>query len=140
MIILDTNVVSETFKEDPDSHVAQWLKKQQPSSLRLCSITVAELLYGLRLMPEGRKKRDLSILITRTLLKYNGRTLSFDAASANNYAAIASQRKRAGHNVSIFDTQIAGIAAANHCSIATRNTKDFEDSGLDIINPWEYEG
>ncbi|WEV72661.1 type II toxin-antitoxin system VapC family toxin [Bifidobacterium sp. ESL0790] len=128
------------FKEEPDSHVAQWFKDQQQNSLRLCSITVGELLYGLRLMPEGHKKHDLSDLITRTLLKYNGRILSLDATSADRYAAIASRRKQAGHNVGIFDTQIAGIAEANHCSIATRNTKDFEDSGIDIINPWEYEG
>ncbi|WEV69630.1 type II toxin-antitoxin system VapC family toxin [Bifidobacterium sp. ESL0775] len=137
MIILDTNVISELYKRKPNANVVNWIKQQPESSLRLSSITAAELLYGLGLMPNGKKKQDLARLISLTLLKYNGRISPFDSNAAIMYAEIAAQRKHAGHNVGICDTQIAGIAKSRETAIATRNVKDFADTGVEIINPWD---
>lgn len=138
MIILDTNVLSELLVPSPSQVVINWLADRNPASVFTTSVTEAEILYGLRLLPEGRRRHHLEaaiLLIFREDLA--GRVLPFDSDAADTYATIASVRRSAGRPISQFDAQIAAIALSRGASLATRNEADFENIGLEIINPWK---
>lgn len=137
MIILDTNIISEIMRPQPEVLVVQWLDQQETSHLYLTSITLAEIRYGLGIMQDGKHKQRLSNQFEAYVDKtFEGRILDFTSESATQYANIMSHRKKAGLPMSIADGQIAAIANEHHFSIATRNTKDFEECGLQIINPF----
>ncbi|WP_288192581.1 type II toxin-antitoxin system VapC family toxin [uncultured Phyllobacterium sp.] len=137
MIVLDTNVISEMMKLEPDPRVVQWLAEQPAVSLFTTTITQAEILYGLSLLSEGKRK---SALVDMARLMFSddfaGRILPFDGSAAAVYPDIFSERRRAGKSISQFDAQIAAIVQSRGATLATRNVKDFADSGLDIVNPW----
>lgn len=139
MIVLDTNVISELLTPSPNPTVVGWLSRQHPSSVFTTAVTEAEILYGLRLLPEGRRRRDLEAAILPIFSEdLAGRVLPFDRAAADLYAAIATSRRSAGRPISQFDAQIGAIALSRGASLATRNVADFESIGLSIVNPWKY--
>jgi len=138
VIILDTNVLSELLVPSPNTNVIDWLASQQPASIFTTAITEAEILFGLRLLPEGRRRRDLEAAILPIFTNdLSGRILPFDRDAADIYATIATVRRAAGRPISQFDAQIAAIALSRGASLATRNEVDFEGIGLEIINPWK---
>ncbi|AIC30270.1 plasmid stability protein StbB 2 (plasmid) [Rhizobium etli bv. mimosae str. IE4771] len=138
MIILDTNVISELLIPAPNAAVSKWLGVQHASSVFTTAITEAEILYGLRLLPHGRRRSDLETAILPIFNEdMSGRVLPFDRDAADVYAIIATDRRNAGRPISQFDAQIAAIAISRGASLATRNVSDFEGIGLQIINPWE---
>lgn len=137
MIILDTNVLSELLTPTPSKIVIKWLAAQHPPSVFTTAVTEAEILYGLRLLPEGRRRRDLEAAISPIFDEdLSGRVLPFDRDAADLYATIATRRRSAGRPISQFDAQIAAIALSRGASVATRNVSDFEGVGVSIINPW----
>jgi predicted nucleic acid-binding protein len=137
VIILDTNVLSELLTPTPSTVVIEWLSAQHPPSVFTTAVTEAEILYGLRLLPEGRRRRDLEAAISPIFDEdLSGRVLPFDRDAADLYATIATRRRSAGRPISQFDAQIAAIALSRGASVATRNVSDFEGVGLLIINPW----
>jgi predicted nucleic acid-binding protein len=137
MIILDTNVLSELLLPSPNPVVVDWLAEQTPASVFTTSITEAEILYGLRLLPEGRRRRELEAAILPIFREdLAGRVLSFDRDAADIYATIATARRTAGRPISQFDAQIAAITLSCGASLATRNEADFREIGLEVINPW----
>ena len=137
MIILDTNVLSEAMKPAPAAAVLAWLAAQTAASLCTTSITQAEILHGLMLLPAGRRRRALEAAATSMFSEdLAGRILGFGTEAAPPYAEIASKRRRAGHPISHFDAQIAAIARANGAAIATRNVADFADCGVALVDPW----
>ncbi|MRG54350.1 PIN domain-containing protein [Phyllobacterium sp. SYP-B3895] len=137
MIILDTNVVSELMKAEPDEQVIAWLGQQPVASLFTTTITQAEIFYGLSLLPEGRRKQALLEAANLMFIEdLADRILSFDASAAMSYSDILGERRRAGKTMSQFDAQIAAIAQSRGAKLATRNVKDFIDSGIDIVDPW----
>lgn len=137
MSILDTNVVSELMRPSPTEIVAEWVDRQISTSLYISTITEAELRYGAELLPEGRRKSGLlSTMESMFQDEFAGRILPFDRAAAQAYAVIAATRRAAGLSVKHSDCQIAAIARATGLSVVTRNVRDFEGCGLDIINPW----
>jgi predicted nucleic acid-binding protein len=137
MIILDTNVLSEVMKPAPASEVLDWLAAQAPARLYTTSITQAEILHGLKLLPAGRRRRALESATTAMFSEdLGGRILGFGPESAAPYAEIAARRRRAGRPISHFDAQIAAIARSNGAAIATRNVADFEDCGVAVVDPW----
>lgn len=137
MILLDTNVLSETFRSTPNARVAAWLNRQPRSALFISTVTRAELLYGVRILPEGRR-REMLLDAVQTVVQegFTGRLLSFDSDASDAYAEIASGRRAAGRPISQFDAMIAGIARSRGATLATRNTKDFEGCGVSLTNPW----
>ncbi|MGZ2486756.1 putative nucleic acid-binding protein [Rhizobium pisi] len=138
MIVLDTNVISELLTPAPNTAVINWLAAQHPPSIFTTAVTEAEILYGLRLLPEGRRRRDLEAAISPIFSEdIGGRVLPFDRDASNVYATIASDRRRAGRPISQFDAQIAAIAISRGASLATRNVSDFTGIDLEIINPWK---
>ena len=137
MIVLDTNVLSEIVKPRPDGKVMAWLKLQPRASLFTTAVTRGEILYGIRLLPEGRRQRalwDAALAIFNEDLAE--RVLSFNGDAADAYADIGAKRRAAGRPISQFDAMIAAMTQLHGATLATRNTKDFDDCGIEVVNPW----
>lgn len=138
MIILDTNVLSELLRPTPDTHVVTWLASQPRAALFTTSVTRGEILYGIRLLPEGKRRETLWEAVSGIFNQdMAGQVLSFDSDAADAYAEIAADRKNQGKPISQFDAMIAAVARSRGASLATRNIKDFVDCGVDLIDPWK---
>ena len=137
MIILDTNVVSELMRPEPSDAVLHWVGARRSSSLYTTSLTQAEILHGVRLLPAG-KRRNAVEAAAEAMFHHDfaGRVLPFGSDAARAYARIAAERRRIGRPISQFDAQIAAIADATGAELATRNTADFERCGIKLIDPW----
>jgi predicted nucleic acid-binding protein len=138
VIILDTNVVSELMKPAPAQTVGGWTAQQPVTGLYTTSITQAEILHGVLLLPKG--KRQAAVLAAAHAMfseAFAGRILAFGSDAAQAYAHIAAQRRHAGRPISHFDAQIAAIAAATGAALATRNVADFDGCRIKVINPWD---
>jgi predicted nucleic acid-binding protein len=137
MIVLDTNVLSEMMRPNPEPIVETWLANQPPVSLFITAVTEAELRYGLRLMPAGKRRASLASVMYGVLAEdFRDRILPFDSPAAIAFAEIAAIRRQAGRPIAQADAQIAAIARSRGATIATRNTPDFDGCGVEIINPW----
>jgi predicted nucleic acid-binding protein len=138
MVLLDTNLVSEVIKTAPNARVALWLTSQPRDDLFLCAVTEAELRFGVAMLPIGRRREGLAKLIEDILSQdFAGRILPFDSRAAIEYATVSATRHQARRPISIADAQIAAFARARGAAIATRNLRDFEGCGVDVINPWD---
>ena len=138
MIILDTNVISELMKPEPHRRVVKWIDGLPAARLFTTSITKAEILHGILLLPAGRRRQAFERAAEGLFEEdFSGRVLPFAADASLPYATIAARRRAAGRPISHFDAQIAAIAAANMAVLATRNVADFEDCGIDLVDPWE---
>jgi len=138
MIILDTNVLSALMRTRPDAEVAAWLDQQPAESVWITAVTVFEARFGIALLAPGRRRQEIEKAFTKMLSEdLEGRVLDFDQASAERAATLAAVRQRSGRPVDFRDTQIAGIALARNGTLATRNTKHFEDLSVPVINPWD---
>jgi toxin FitB len=137
MVILDTNIISEALAPKPNASVMAWLGTLPAASAFTTAITKAEILRGLRNLPEGKRRRDLEAAIQPIFaIEFDGRVLPFDSEAADAFADIAAHRRKVGRPISQSDAQIAAIARSRGASIATRNANDFSDTGLTIIDPW----
>ena len=137
MIVLDTNVVSELMRDNPDQAVVGWFDAQHTNSLSITAVTQAEVLTGIELLPDGRRKNNLFQLADYFFKSiFIGRVLVFDSKAASAYAEIFAQRQAAGRPISQADCQIAAIARSQKASIATRNITDFEGIEIELIDPW----
>lgn len=134
-IVLDTNVVSELLKPAPDPRVTSWMRRV--NHRLLTSVTIMELMYGMWRMPEGRRRSNLARAITALLRQYEKRILSLDTDAAIRCSLIRADLDAHGHPVDLADTQIAAIAHVHGCAVATRNVKDFEHTGVALVNPWQ---
>ena len=138
MILLDTNVVSEVMAPKPKESVLDWLNSQRTEALYLSTITIAEISYGLHVLPAGKRRQMLEGRFDLFIGSgFAQRVLSFDERAARLYGELMSQRRKLGRPMSILDGQIAAIARANRFAVATRNVRDFERCGLEIVNPFE---
>ena len=137
MIILDTNVVSEVLRPAPETRVMAWLEGQPRASIFTSAVTQGEILYGIRLMSDGQRRKKLwQAALAIFSDDFSGRVLSFDDEAASQYAEIAASRRAAGRPISQFDAVIASIARSRGATLATRNAKDFEGCGIELVNPW----
>ncbi|RFB81387.1 type II toxin-antitoxin system VapC family toxin [Methylovirgula sp. 4M-Z18] len=138
MMILDTNVLSELMRLEPEPRVMQWITSQASRMLHTTSVTKAEILHGIALMPDGRRKYGFLESARQMFdMDFAGRVLPFDEAAAEDYAEFLSRRRKIGRLMSAFDAQIAAIARRHQASVATRNVEDFEGCGLALFNPWD---
>jgi toxin FitB len=139
VIILDTNVVSELTRAKPDANVVAWLDAQPSAQVATTAITVAELLYGVARLPRGRRKEQLALAIEALVNDdLGGRVHAFGLGCAEGYAQIVSSRERMGRPISVLDAQIAAICNAHGADLATRNTRDFDHTGVEVTNPWTF--
>jgi hypothetical protein len=137
LILLDTNVLSELMKAAPDRTVLRFVNGIPAMALFTSAITQAEILYGIALLPDG-KRRDALLAAARTALDnhFRGRVLPFDGDAAEAFAAIAAGRLQNGRPISQADAQIAAIAKSRGAALATRNVADFDGCGVSVVNPW----
>jgi len=137
MIVLDTNIVSEAMKSEPNPAVRAWLNKQSAETLYLSSVTLAELLFGIASIPNGKRKDMLSESLDGLMLLFKNRILPFDTDAARKYAELAMVARTAGRGFPTPDGFIAAIAASKGYQVASRDMAPFEAANLDVINPWE---
>ncbi|WP_066530349.1 type II toxin-antitoxin system VapC family toxin [Corynebacterium bouchesdurhonense] len=137
MIILDTNVISELVKPQPNEDVVKWVGSLN-EVVGTTAVNAAELRAGLRLMPMGRRRAQLERLIFGHLESFDqtGSILAFDQLAATDYAEVIFARMTAGYPISAQDAMIAAICRARGCTLATRNVKNFEGTGVIVVNPW----
>ena len=135
MIVLDTNVLSEPLKQQPDEHVLAWLSSLDEEA-GVTAVSVGELLTGVRALPAGRRRAGLLEAIESTLRAFAGSVLAYDEAAARHYAMLQEARRGAGRPLAVEDGMIAAICVARGASLATRNTSDFAGLGLELVDPW----
>ena len=139
MIVLDTNVISELMRDNPDQVVVNWFDAQHTNSLSITTITQAEILTGIELLPDGRRKNNLFQLADYFFTSiFIGRVLIFDSSAAVAYAEIFAQRQTLGRPIGQSDCQIAAIARSHGAAVATRNITDFEEVEVELIDPWAH--
>jgi toxin FitB len=139
MTILDTNVISEAMQPAPSPSVMRWLSLAPGNEeLYTTTITVAEVLYGVELLPKGKRRDKLRAQAEAVFeVDLAGHILTFDEKAAHAFAEIAVARRKQGRPIAEFDAQIAAIARSHRAILATRNTADFGGCGLRIVNPWQ---
>jgi predicted nucleic acid-binding protein len=138
MILLDTNVISEPQRLQPNARVLEWIDAQALETLYLSAITVAELRAGIALLPAGKRRDNLHDNLEKRLLPmFANRVLSFDMACTKAYAELLAKSRAAGLAIETADAFIAAIALANGFAVASRDNGPFETAGVDVINPWE---
>jgi hypothetical protein len=138
VIILDTNVISELTRPVPDPGVITWLDSLSAEETAITAITAAELRYGVRRMPDGRRKTGLSEAVnTLITIDFRDRVEPFDVLAADQYADVVTAREHSGQSISTSDAQIAAICRVLNATLATRNTSDFTGIGVNLIDPWK---
>jgi predicted nucleic acid-binding protein len=134
MIVIDTNVLSEPLRAQPDAAVLEWLAAA--SDVAVTAVTIGELLVGARALPEGKRRSGLMAAIDRVLETFEDQVLEYDESSTRTYARLQEIRRLAGLPLSVEDGMIAAICLSRGIALATRNTKDFAGLGLELIDPW----
>jgi predicted nucleic acid-binding protein len=138
MIVLDTNVISELFKPVPQPKVVAWMEALTGADLFTTSVTRGELLFGVYRLPQGQRRRTLLQELERIFEnRLSGRILPFDDAAAEAYAQIAAARRSQGRPISQPDAMIAGIVRSRRATLATRNVRDLQDCGIEVLDPWQ---
>jgi predicted nucleic acid-binding protein len=138
MFVLDTNVLSAVTGSRPAPEAAAWVAAQPEERLFTTSVCQAEILAGIEILPDGRRRRALEAAAHAIFADvFHGRILPFDERAAERYAETFAARKRAGKPTATADLMIAAIARAQGATMVTRNTADFEDCGLTLVNPWD---
>ncbi len=138
-VLLDTNVVSELLRPVPNPAVERWVAERPGFELYFSAVGEAEMRYGVAILPAGRRRTALALTIDAILREdFEDRVLSFDSDAAREYAEIAAACREAGHTAALADCQIAAIARSRGMAVATRNTRDFEGMGIEVINPWTF--
>ena len=137
MFVLDTNVLSAIISGRPSPEVAVWVSAQAMEQLFTAAVCQAEILSGLAVLPEGRRRSALETA-AKTMFQedFAERILPFDAEAAESYADLFAIRRRAGRPVAAIDLMIAAIAQVHGASIVTRNIADFDGCGVPVVNPW----
>jgi predicted nucleic acid-binding protein len=138
MIVLDTDVISEPMKASADPAVQAWLDSQEPETLYLTAANLSELLFGIEILPAGKRKKGMAAAMQELLADLFGtRFLDFDREAAVAYAFLVSRAMAKGLAISVADGQIAAIAAVHGFTVATRDAAPFLAAGVPIVNPWE---
>jgi predicted nucleic acid-binding protein len=137
MIVLDTNVLSEVLRPAPEPRVVDWLKDQPRTSLFTTTVTRGEILYGIRLLPAGKRRDGLWDAAIKIFdIDLAGQVLIFDNVAADEFAQISASRRVAGRPIAQFDALIAATTRSRGAKLATRNVTDFEGCDIEVINPW----
>jgi len=135
-LVLDTNIISETLKKQPDERVLAWLLQNQ-ESLYLNAITVGELWEGAYRLPQGKRRESLLLALERITGRYENRILSYDGTAAQHYARLRNEARNHGRALTVEDGMIAATCIASSSVLVTRNMKDFEYLGIALVNPFE---
>jgi len=135
VIVVDTNLASELMRPSPSPSVVAWVRASRASQLHTTAITVAEVLYGVERLPKGPRRTLLGMTAREVFSAFADRVLAFDERAAEQYAQIVAGREAAGRPITGFDAQIAAICRVHDATLATRNAKDFNETGITILDP-----
>jgi tRNA(fMet)-specific endonuclease VapC len=136
--LLDTNVISELVAKQPNPHVTQWIDRLEPEEAHLSVITIGELSKGIEKLPLSKRKETLqNWLRNDLLLRFSGRVLPLDVAVMLTWGTLIGQLERRGKPLSAMDSLIAALAIHHNCTLVTRNTEHFKQTGIPLVNPWE---
>lgn len=137
-IVLDTNVISEQYRDYPDETVIDWLASLERKRITTTTVNIAELRMGVAIMPQGRKRKTLEALISNTIAEIGvDRIEVFSATAAYSFGEVCWERRRKGRPIETADAMIAAICIAHGAALATRNTDDFDELGMTLIDPWK---
>ncbi len=137
MIVLDTNVLSELMRDEPDARITAWLDAFPRKDIWITAISIFELRFGIELHAKGRRRSQLEHSLAQILnAGFRERILNFDEKAANAAALISAKHRLVGHSKEVRDTFIAGIAMSQNADLATRNVRHFRDMNIHVINPW----
>ncbi len=136
--LLDTNVISELRKPSPNPGVLRWLDDFPEEQLSICVLTLGEIQSGITILPSGTKKADLLVWFNRLKDSFRNQIYTIDETAALKWGEITAQAMASGRLLPIIDGLIAACALVNSATLVTRNVKDFEGTGVEIFNPWEY--
>jgi len=137
MIILDTDVLSETMRAAVNPRFSAWFDDQSRTSVWTTAISLLEIRFGVERLPIGRRRTALELALERTVvLDLDARILPFDSAAASETAILMAERQRRGRGGDLRDSMIAGIAITHRATLATRNTRHFADLPVPVIDPW----
>lgn len=134
MIVTDTNVIAGMMRDEPDRSVLAWA--DTVGRLHTTAITLAEIEYGIARLPDGRRKDRLTAAASQVFGDFDDVILAFETRAARRYGEIVAARERRGRPITAADGQISAICAAQQATLATRNVDDFNDTGIEVINPW----
>jgi len=138
VIILDTNVISEPLRPEPETRVLAWIDAQPLETLYLTAISTAELRAGVALLPTGKRRNRLKDSLEQSILPlFNGRNLPFDQACSPAYASLLAKSRKTGRAIATADAFIAAIALTHNYAVATRDTGPFKAAGVNVIDPWQ---
>ena len=137
MIVVDTNVASELMRPSPSVAVRDWVLGHDGRDLCTTAITLAEIAYGIERLPSGHRKDALRAAVAEVFGMFDEQVLPFDVAAAEQYALVVSHRDALGLPIEGFDAQIAAICRARGAALPTRNLADFQETGVEVINPWQ---
>lgn len=139
MMVLDTNVISEFMRKVPESRVIDWLDTQPAESIWTTAISVYEIRFGLEVLDDGVRKKQLQDIF-KTVISHDlsNRVLDFDNTAANEAALISAGGRNTGRSIEIRDALIAGLVRSRRATLVTRNVKHFGNTGITIINPWDF--
>jgi toxin FitB len=137
MIVLDTNVISETMRRVPKAAVVEWLDSQPANDLFLCTPVLAEIYYGVARLDESMRKSNFLRSYRQIVAEvFEGRILPFDAPAAEAYGELVAELESDGNPITVIDAMIAAIAQSNAATLATRNTAHFTKTGVTLVNPF----
>lgn len=138
MTIVDTNVISELMRPEPNLDVAAWVRLQPRGELFTTSVNEGEVRFGIASLPAGSRRTELAMMADTIFHEaFAGRILVFDRAAAAQFGEVGARRRKDGHPMGPLDCQVAAIARCHHARVATRNAKHFADCGVEVINPWQ---
>jgi predicted nucleic acid-binding protein len=136
--LLDTNVLSEVMKSQPSAAVAAWMRRQPLRSLYTAALCQGEILAGIAVLPQGRRRAELETMATAIFTQdFEGRILPFGSEAAAPYAELFALRRQMGRPIEIADLIIAATARAHNAVVVTRDAGGFEGCGLTVIDPWQ---
>ncbi len=137
MLVIDTNVASELMRPVPTPAVAAWIANRDQAEMYLTAVSQAELLFGVAILPAGRRRDSLEAAMNAWLdVGFAGRILPFESAAAGVYAEIAARRRQAGRPIGEADCQTAAVSLSCGASLVTRNVRDFQGTGVEVVDPW----
>ncbi len=137
--LLDTCVLSETIKPKPDIGLVSWLKNQKPDNLFVCSISLGELRKGIDRLPGGKKRHDQLLWLLAMINEYDGRFIDFDTESALRWGSLSASLETSGKPMPVLDAMIAACALRYGYTLVTRNERDYQHSGVPMVNPWKVD-
>ena len=138
MLVLDTNLVSELMRPQPEVAVLAWVGAQPMKEMAITAVSSMEIRFGIHILPEGKRRSELDRKFSELIAQgFAGRILPFDGQAGEACADIRAMRQRTGRRISTEDAMIAAIAKVHGATVITRDANGFAGCGVPVINPWE---